>query len=226
MACFRIDPTRSQQAAKALLGEDFGGFVVTDRYAGYHFLDVLQQQLCWCHVIRQLTEVAQRSGAPGRRGKRLVSLARQVIAAHRAYLADGHDADWLAAQLAPLRTEIRALLEQCANAKHERTARLAAGLLEEYDALWTFCDIASELDIDPSNNTAERAVRHAVLMRKIQGGTQSHRGSRWVERIQSARETCRLQKRPILTWLTDAATAAHHGPTVPTLPPATAAQDP
>jgi transposase len=52
VACFRIDPTRSQQAAKALLGEEFGGFVISDRYTGYHFLDVLQQQLCWCHIIR------------------------------------------------------------------------------------------------------------------------------------------------------------------------------
>jgi transposase len=41
VACFRIDPTRSQQAAKELLGDEFGGFVVSDRYAGYHFLDVL-----------------------------------------------------------------------------------------------------------------------------------------------------------------------------------------
>ncbi len=49
VACFRIDPSRSKAAAKELLGEDFGGFVVSDRYAGYHFLEVLQQQLCWCH---------------------------------------------------------------------------------------------------------------------------------------------------------------------------------
>lgn len=225
VACFRIDPTRSQQAAKALLGEDFGGFVVSDRYAGYHFLDVLQQQLCWCHVIRQLIEVSQRSGAAGRRGKQLVTLARAVIAAHRSYLSDGHDPDWLSARLAPLRAQIRVLLEQCAAAKHERTARFAAGLLEEYEALWTFCDVG-DLQIDPTNNAAERAVRHAVLMRKIQGGTQSDRGSRWIERIQSVRETCRLQQRPVLAWLTHAATAAHLGLPVPTLLPVAAAQGP
>ena len=63
VACFRIDPTRTQRAAKELLGEEFGGFVVSDRYAGYHFLDVLQQQLCWCHCIRQLIVPAL-----GRRG--------------------------------------------------------------------------------------------------------------------------------------------------------------
>ena len=221
LACYRIDPSRSQAAAKALLGEDFGGFVVSDRYAGYHFLDILQQQLCWCHVIRQLIEVSQRSGATGRRGIKLVTLARAVIAAHRAYLTDGHDPEWLAAQLEPLREQIRALLDQCAAGRHTRTANLAAGLLEEYEALWTFADVP-ELAIDPTNNAAERAVRHAVLMRKLQGGTQSDRGSRWIERVQSVRETCRLQQRPVLAWLVDAAAAAHHRLPAPSLLPAAA----
>ena len=45
-------------------------------------------------------------------------------------------------------------------------------------------------------------------MRTIQGATQSEHGNRWIERIQSVRETCRLQRRPVLDWLTQAATAA------------------
>ncbi len=218
VACFRIDPARSQRAAKALLGEEFGGFVISDRYTGYHFLDVLQQQLCWCHVIRQLVEVSQRSGVAGRRGTQLVKLAREVITVHREFLADSHDADWLSSKLAPLRSQIRALLEQCAAGDHTKTANFAAGLLEEYDALWTFCDVP-DLQIDPTNNAAERAVRHAVLMRKLQGGTQSDRGSRWIERIQSVRETCRLQHRSPLAYLIDAATAAHHRLPAPSLVP-------
>lgn len=223
VACYRIDPSRGQQAAKALIGEDFGGFAITDRYAGYHFLDVLQQQLCWAHVIRQLVEISQRDGTTGRRGKQLVTLAREVIATHRAYLEHGHDADWLAGRLAPLREQIRALLEQCAGGRHQRTANFAVGLLEEYEALWTFADVP-DLEINPTNNTAERAIRHAVLMRKIQGGTQSDRGSRWIERIQTVRETCRLQRRPVLGWLTHAATAAHRGLPPPSLLPTAATQ--
>jgi len=217
-ACYRIDPSRSQKAAKELIGEDFGGFAVTDRYAGYHFLDVLQQQLCWAHVIRQLVEVSERKGVTGRRGHNLVELARKVIAAHRQYLEHGHQPQWLAAQLAPLREQIRTLLEQCAGGRHERTANFAAGLLHEYDALWTFADVP-DAKIDPTNNTAERAMRHPVLQRRLQGGTQSDRGSRWIERIQSVRETCRLQDRRILDWLIHAATAAHHGQPIPSLAP-------
>jgi len=86
----------------------------------------------------------------------------------------------------PLRGQIRALLEQCVNGRHTRTANFAAGLLDEYDALWTFADVSGPA-IDPTNNAAERALRHAVLQRKISGGTQSDRGSRWIERIQSVR---------------------------------------
>ena len=220
-ACYRIDPARSQAAAKELIGEDFGGFAITDRYAGYHFLDVLQQQLCWCHLLRQLVEISERSGVTGARGRKLVKLARRAIAVHREYLQHDHNPEWLADQLAPLREQIHTLLEQCASGRHQRTANFAAGLLGEYDALWTFADVP-DAHISPDNNAAERAMRHPVLMRALQGGTQSDRGNRWVERIQSVRETCRLQERPTLGWLIDAATAAHHAQPIPTLQPATA----
>lgn len=160
-ACYRIDPSRSQAAAKELLGEDFGGIVISDRYAGYHFLDVLQQQLCWAHGARQFQEISERQGAPGRLGAELLAAAREVIATHRRYLQDEHDLAWLAAELAPLRKRIRELLERGSRGRHERTRNFCAGLLEEYEALWTFCEVPG---IDPTNNTAERALRHAVTL--------------------------------------------------------------
>ncbi len=217
-ACFRIDPTRSQKAAKELLGEDFGGFVVSDRYVGYHFLDVLQQQLCWAHVIRQVVELSQRERTPGRLGKQILRLAREVIRTHHRYLEEGHDHAWLRQELTPLRKRIEELLEQGARGRHVKTANFCAGLLEEYEALWTFCDVQG-IDIPLTNNAAERAIRPAVLMRKIQNGTQSEQGNRWVERILSVRETLRLQDRSALDYLIRAASAAHHGRLAPSLLP-------
>ena len=68
--------------------------------------------------------------------------------------------------------------------------------------------------------TSRTAARHAVIMRKVQLGTQSEQGNRWVERILSIRETLRLQDCPVLDYLIDAATAAHHGQPAPSpLPP-------
>lgn len=218
-ACYRIDPHRSQAAAKELLGESFGGFVVSDRYAGYHFLDVLQQQLCWCHLIRALIELSQQVRTPGKLGKKLVELSRQVIKTHHRYLEDAHDLDWLREQLAPLRARMQELLQQGARGRHQRTANFCEGLLNEYDALWTFCDVKN-LDIPIDNNAAERALRHAVIMRRVQLGTQSEQGNRWVERILSVRETLRLQDRPVLDYLIQAATAARSGQPLPSILPA------
>jgi transposase len=217
IACYRIDPSRSQKAAKELLGEDFDGFLISDRYAGYHFLDVLQQQLCWAHVTRQVVEVSERAGAPGKLGQKLLEVAREVFAIHRAYLEGEHDLPWLERELAPLRDHIPTLLEQGARGRHTKTANFCAGLLEEYDALWLFCEAPG---VDPTNNAAERALRHGVILRKINGGTKSDQGSRFIERILTVRETCRLQAHSPLTYLTDALTAAHHGRPAPSLLPA------
>jgi transposase len=218
-ACFRIDPRRTQQAAKELLGEDFGGFVISDRYVGYHWLDVLQQQLCWAHAIRQLVALSERQRAPGKLGGQLLEQARKVIKIHHRYLQEDHDLPWLREQLAPLRARIQQLLEQGARGRDQKTANFCAGLLEEYDALWTFCDV-KDLEIPVTNNAAERALRHGVIIRKVQGGTQSEQGNRWIERILSIRETLRLQDRSALDYLISAARAGHLGQPIPSpLPP-------
>ena len=89
----------------------------------------------------QLTEVSERQRTPGKLGKKLLKAAREVIATHRRYLQTTDDLDWLRDQLQPLRQRIQALLEQGARGQHEHAANFCAGLLEEYDALWTFCDV-------------------------------------------------------------------------------------
>lgn len=62
--------------------------------------------------------------------------------------------------------------------------------------------------VEPTNNTAERVLRHAVIWRKLSFGTQSAGGSRFVERMLTTIETCRLQKRNVFIYLT-AAVEAH-----------------
>jgi transposase len=125
--------------------------VISDRYVGYHWLDVLQQQLCWAHWIRSLIALSERPGAPGRLGKKLLESAREAIHIHHAYLEHEHDLDWLREQLAPLRASIQALLEQGTRGHEQKTANYCAGLLEEYDALWAFCDV-QDLQIPMDNN--------------------------------------------------------------------------
>ena len=65
--------------------------------------------------------------------------------------------------------------------------------------MWTFVDVEG---IDPTNNAAERALRHAVQWRKTSFGTDSETGSRFVENILSIVTTCRQQHKNVLEFLT------------------------
>ena len=61
--------------------------------------------------------------------------------------------------------------------------------------------------VGPTNNLAERLLRRGVLWRKRSLGTESDSGDRWVERILSLTQTCRLQKKlsyPVLVEAIDA----------------------
>ena len=82
---------------------------------------------------------------------------------------------------------------------------------------WTF--VATE-GVEPMNNQAEREHRHAVLLGKISGGTDSEAGSRFVERLLTARGTCRLQGVGLLDYLTSCFQAGLSGEKPPSLMPA------
>jgi transposase len=62
-------------------------------------------------------------------------------------------------------------------------------VLGEIDSLWVFMD---EAGVEPTNNRAEWALRFSLLWRKRSNGNQSEKGNRWVERLLSFRQTCRL----------------------------------
>ena len=60
--------------------------------------------------------------------------------------------------------------------------------------------------MERTNNRAERALRCVVLWRKMMQDTYHEKGDRWVERILSVRETCRLRGVSTFPVLVDAVT--------------------
>jgi transposase len=58
-----------------------------------------------------------------------------------------------------------------------------------------------------SKKPAEWSLRHAVMWRKLSFGAQSASGSRFVERMPTVIETCRMQKKDVLAWLIGAVEA-------------------
>ena len=87
-------------------------------------------------------------------------------------------------------------------------------LYDHRDWLWTFLDVEG---VEPTNNVSERALRPAVIWRKLSFGTQSARGSRFVETILTVVETCHRQSRNSFEYLTAAMQAHFAGQPAPSL---------
>jgi hypothetical protein len=53
--------------------------VVSDRFSAYNHLTTHQRQLCWVHLIRDLTAIAERPGASAEFGAELLDLQQQLF---------------------------------------------------------------------------------------------------------------------------------------------------
>jgi len=52
---YSLLPSRARYVALDRIGAKPSGIVVSDRYAVYDFVDVKQRQICWAHLLRDLT---------------------------------------------------------------------------------------------------------------------------------------------------------------------------
>ncbi len=203
-AVFGIFPSRAATAIGRLLGEAYAGIVNCDRAKMYWRIKHLQW--CWAHLKRDFQALIDH---PDRQVKRLgQDLMRQVklVFQHWWDQRSGKiSRKTFQARMAPVRAAVEALLLRGIFSGNERLIGMCEELYGHREWLWTFVEHAG---VEPTNNTAERALRHAVIWRKLSFGTQSTRGSRFVERMLTTIETCRLQKRNVFEYLT-AAVEAH-----------------
>jgi transposase len=216
VSVFLIRMSRGGQVARELLGESFSGILVTDRYSAYNWYPVRWRQLCWSHLLRDFEAIRGRGGVSEAIGDALLEQAHPMFSWwHR--VRDGTlKRSTFRSYMTPLRREVERLLEagsQCGVAKTEGTCR---EILKRREALWTFVQLEG---VEPTNNTAERAIRPGVQRRKGSFGTQSKDGSRFVESIMTVVATLKQQKRNVLDYLTAAHEAALRGEPAPSLLP-------
>ncbi|MBM5785258.1 MAG: transposase [Cyanobacteria bacterium K_DeepCast_35m_m1_288] len=216
--------SRSAAAATELLGHGFGRIVVSDRFSTYNHLPTQQRQLCWTHLIRDLTAISERSSACAGFGDQLLELQRQLFEQLHRY--KDKTIDWPALQHSsqPIRLAFEATLQQVVELGAQRgertpwasTVRTCQKLLKVADALWTFLEIE---EIEPTNNAAERALRPAVIQRKVSHGVQSRQGAICRSRLLTVTTTLRQQGRDVWQFLEQAWVAHHHGGVMPSLLP-------
>lgn len=217
---FTIAPTRGAEVARAILGTAAAKVVISDRLKSYTW--IRRRQFCWAHLRRDFQAMIDRGGEAAEVGRRLLEHSDRLFDWWYKVRDGTMSRSTLRSYVATMRFSVRDDLQQGVDCACTKTAGTCRELLAEETHLWTFVRVEG---IEPTNNEAERSLRHAVLYRKTSGGTDSESGSRFVERILTVVATCRQQKMNVLDYLTRCYQAHLDGQPAPSLLPAPSAAD-
>lgn len=211
-----VGASRGTDVLVALLGSVFQGILCNDRLPSYLKYHAGKMQLCWAHLIRSLRGIqdhphsleaehfARDALQHVQRLFRLVWRFRQGELTRQQLIVRSR----------PIRNKIRALAVSYWDSCDNEVANMANAFGEHYERLFCFLFHAG---VEPTNNRAERALRTAVQWRKIAFGNRSREGEIAVGRLLTVTQTCRLQQRPALDYLTTAVQCHRRRIPVPSL---------
>jgi transposase len=212
---FGVRLSRAAALIEEWLGETFYGVITCDRAKMYWAHGRLQW--CWAHLKRDFQALVDSDDATVKRLGHDLSRPTRELFRHWARYRDGTITRvGLKRLLAPIREEIDALLLRGVYSGNRRLRGMCEPLYDHRHRLWTFLEVDG---VEPTNNASERALRHAVIWRKLSFGTQSAEGSRFVETMLTVIETCRQQNRNVFDFVTQAVTTHIAGQPAPSLLP-------
>ncbi len=191
VAYFMVHKNRSKQAFLDLI-QDWQGILVSDNYGTYQKWYHLRQT-CLAHLIRKGKAISEFKNSVHRNFGEKITKELQLLCHWTNDPPDEYQWDQF----------YHSFIDLIFKHQHEKNevGRLSRSLIKQIDSLWVFLEVA---DVDPTNNHAERMLRHGVLWRKRSKGTQSEKGDRWVERILSFKQTCQIRKSPSFPLLVKA----------------------
>lgn len=209
---FALRGSRAATTITELLGETFAGVMSCDRAKMYWQCGRLPW--CWAHLKRDFQALVDHPDHQVQRlGRDLMRPTKELFKLWSKCRNGTISRVDFKQQMTPVRAEVNSLLLR----GHGTAAHgMCKELFAHRDWLWTFVDVAG---VEPTNNAAERSLRHAVIWRKLSFGTQSERGSRFVETLLSVIETCRQQDRNVFEFVTESVQAHFHKQTPPSLLP-------
>jgi transposase len=216
LTVFDLADSRKAEVGKGLIGASYDEVLTTDRYSGYSWLPLSCRQICWSHLRRDFQAMID-AGQDLLIGDRLLHWSNELF--HRWHqvragkMSRKKFAAWVEAEGRP---RVHSWLKLGVDSVCAKTASMCAEILKVEEALWTFAAVKG---VEPTNNAAERAFRHAVLWRKSSGGTKGKSGRRFVAAILSVVATCRQQGRNVWQYLTNCTEAVLRGLAAPSLLP-------
>jgi transposase len=221
---YTIATSRGSDVLQRLLGAAFGGVLGSDRLPTYLTYAADRRQLCWSHFRRNLLSAQElaTTNAAKRFCREALTLQRQLFRLWYRFRGDPHvrgaplTRAQLIAKVLPIEKRLFALAERHVNAVDADVSNLARAVFVHHRHFFTF---VYEEGVEPTNNRAELALRHAVQWRKITFGTRSAHGELAVARLLTVTRTCQLQRINVLAYLTAAIHCRRGGRAVASLLP-------
>lgn len=186
-AFYTIDKRRSSEVPKEILGKDFDGVVIADFYTAYDKLSCKQQK-CLVHLLRETKKISERSTEARRFHKRITRFVRDAAR----FKEENPSSDLPKAFKRFEKRLTRIIREPYTDPD---CVRLVKRLKKHKNSLLTFLEVEA---VDYHNNTAERALRSSVVMRKITGGNRSRTGADTHEILMSILESHKLRNENFL----------------------------
>lgn len=198
LTVYEIAPSRGFEVAASVLGASFSGTLVRDGWAPYRKFVEADHQTCLAHLLRRcrnILETAKQGAARFAHSVRAVLKGALALRDRRHELTE-HG-------FASLRGKLKAKMDWLLSwsPTYEPNARFAKHLRAEREALFTFL---YQEGVDATNGGAERAIRPAVLARKLSGGSRTDRGATVHARMLTVLRTAKQQGRDQLTVLVEA----------------------
>jgi len=205
--------TRSAELMNNLLGEDYSGWLMSDGYSVYR--KYLNRLRCWAHLLRKAKGLKESLNKDAQLfGQQTLDLLGMLIDSVRKARISPPDT--------PLSETYRLQLllyqQMCVQMKtheHKKTAALATEMLTDWKAIFQVLDQPHH---PLTNNEAERALRHWVILRGICYGTRSENGTRVFAILISVIETCRKRNQSPWLYLAQVIDSQRTGLPVPALP--------
>jgi len=193
----------------------FDGWLMSDGYRVYR--SYLKRLRCWAHLTRKAKGLSESYTAASRHyGKQIGdSLGRLMDAIYRAREGPDKGKVSITTEHQSELNRLRELCEAMSASSHKKTRELGKEFLNDWDAIFRVLDYPAW---PLTNNEAERALRHWVILRRITQGTRSAQGSRALALFASVIETCRLRKVSPLLYIRDVITLRRQGKDAPKLP--------
>ena len=192
VSVFALCGSRGKKMAQSLLGENHG-FVISDRYGAYSWIEDDKRQLCLAHIIRDFTRISERNHPISMVGKRLLVAIKTVFTLWGNWLSlpDTKSPFYEIPEFVTWKDYIKRLLQEAVSSDCQKSSATCNRILGKFDSIWTFTKFPG---VEPTNNHAERILRPAVIYKKLCFGVDSKRGARFLERILSVIQTTRLKK--------------------------------